>query len=1687
MKKRIIAAALTAVILLCTVPFSLTAGASNWGEGDTLESALSQLRVGFHETRLDWLVLPNLGVIYQRYSYFQYKNDRTGQIEEHPVYCIDPTKGGAYEVVRDVGPASDGSRTATYIRGERVGDYRYRTIMSCGFPHNRVESLGLQTEEEAYYATKVALWLYIRGNNPASLTINPIYGNNDPVALRVRSAAVNIFNGGMNEWITPTPNLTLTGNPNAVSILDAAGEYYVQRVEVAASGWVGTNPSASGAVQLSWVSPPPPGTIVLGSTGEDITSTLAVTTQPQKGIPKGMFTIKYPASAIDADTFVPPTIRAEAVVPNDEVYIAYAEVNRDRYQRYLVEADPKAVVTASFVSQISLPLEGEIPSDTGLRIRKLQTGTNIPLEGAVFEVRNPEGKLIYSLATNAGGIIDIPLASSGNYTVTEVSPPIYHLPPTVQTQSVWVPYGDTAVVTFTNAPYGALRVMKRDAAHGMPLGGAAVRIRNITTNTTQTRHTDSSGNAVFDRLPVGAYEIVEITSPEGYALDSTVHTVNVVPLSEGETSYTLTNKANPGLRIIKFDRQTMRPIAGVTFEVWRDGELIGNFITNDWGEISLYNMAAGTYTAKEISTVEPYVLDPTVQWIELKAGQGYISELYFFNIAKPGMWIVKIDSVTFAPLPNARFQISQVGGSFSNEFTTNANGEIDLSALTPGAYSVTELTAPNGYLIDNAVRTVQLNPGENAQFVFTNTRKPSLEVVKFDGENYLPGAIFRIAKIEDGSHYLDRITDISGRIRIDDLEPGIYSVKEVQPPPGYILNDHEYHVALFPSRTSQVVVPNFPKPKLRILKVDMVTGEPLANAEFRVSKVEGGTVGEYITDASGEILIENLDAAIYKVEEFMAPDGYLRMDEFKIIQLEPGRTSTLKFDNIRKPTLILTKTSATTFRPIPNTTYRIERESPDGGVFLIGTYRTDSNGQIILRNVEPGWYILTETHAAPGYAPGSNPVTRINLKPGENAYVNLNSPGETGGGNTGGNSGGSSGGDTSGNNILVTSGNDYIRGEEILNYPLNSIVIRKTHAVTGELLAGAAFELRQVSESISGTSGTIIGRYTTDNSGTIVISGLIPGGYIVTEVQAPANFLLTENSQQQTWLKPDGTSIVEVTFANYPYGGILITKTDAQTGRPLAGAKFRVTDSSGAVVGNSNGIYISNETGEIMIPNVKPGSYVVTEIEAPRNYTIDSTPQTINVGTDGRIYRLSFRNQPDGGLTIIKLNSVTRQPVQGAEFAVSKIDGERVGTYRTDRQGYIFLATLEPGWYVVSEVKAATGYILDAEPRNVEIKNGRATVVEVLNMPMTGLRLTKIDSVTKRPIYNVEFMLFDSNNRVVRTMYTDNNGRIDFFDNIPEGRYTIRETRAAPGYYRDDVPRTIELESGRVTEVRWENTPEMAQIQIIKKSGDDNEVNGFPAGTPLAGAIFEAYEYRSGNMVDRFVSGADGKAVSRPLPLGRYVVKEVQAPEWYRLSSQTLDLVLEFATQIVKMDFLNYSANTGVTIRKTGPAETMPGDIIRYDVRMVRNDSTVQLTDFFWRDTLPVDAVRLTRIVTGTYNQSLSYKVMATTNRGDTRVIADNLSSTRNNVIDCSNAALGLRSDEFITSFTFMFGTVKAGFAQVEQPQVYVRVLDTLPNQYQFANKADVGGKYGREWVVGNSTCVTTVYKKPEPLPRTGW
>lgn len=239
---------------------------------------------------------------------------------------------------------------------------------------------------------------------------------------------------------------------------------------------------------------------------------------------------------------------------------------------------------------------------------------------------------------------------------------------------------------------------------------------------------------------------------------------------------------------------------------------------------------------------------------------------------------------------------------------------------------------------------------------------------------------------------------------------------------------------------------------------------------------------------------------------------------------------------------------------------------------------------------------------------------------------------------------------------------------------------------------------------------------------------------------------------------------------------------------------------------------------------------------------------------------------------------------------------------------------------------------------------------------------------------------------------------------------------------------------------------------------------------------------------DTIVSDYNGRAVSKLLPLGRYTIREVQAPDYYSINPTVLTAYLDYEGQIVTFEVEDNSVSTGVSIKKTGYAEVMPNQPIRYTITGIGNTSTVPLSSFYWRDTLP-GQVQLSKVVTGTYNQQLSYKIVYKTNLKDSyQTLADSLSTTKNYVLEASPAALGLASNERVTEIMFVFGTVKGGFGQVETAYIHGNVVNGLANGSSFVNVADVGGVYNGQWIQAVSRWVTKVYAKTiTTLPKTGY
>ena len=160
----------------------------------------------------------------------------------------------------------------------------------------------------------------------------------------------------------------------------------------------------------------------------------------------------------------------------------------------------------------------------------------------------------------------------------------------------------------------------------------------------------------------------------------------------------------------------------------------------------------------------------------------------------------------------------------------------------------------------------------------------------------------------------------------------------------------------------------------------------------------------------------------------------------------------------------------------------------------------------------------------------------------------------------------------------------------------------------------------------------------------------------------------------------------------------------------------------------------------------------------------------------------------------------------------------------------------------------------------------------------------------------------------------------------------------------------------------------------------------------------------------------------------------------------------------MRFEVLNKSEDVSVSVEKRGNQEVLAGDIMSYDLSNIRNDSNVALEEFYLHDQLPTDAVRLGKIVTGTWSERLTYDITYRTNKKDSyRTLASGLSSKTSHTLDCGREALGLAAGEYVTDIRFNFGTVQPGFHEEQKPTIYVTTLANLQSGYRIINRADVG------------------------------
>ena len=1168
-------------------------------------------------------------------------------------------------------------------------------------------------------------------------------------------------------------------------------------------------------------------------------------------------------------------------------------------------------------TDVSLVFEND--AKVKLELLKLDE-SNDPLPGAVFNIVK-DGQIIATEETGRDGIITVPNVTEGMYAFVEVSVPepyaVLTEPVIAHVDQATVNGGGTVRVTAVDKRLPDLTIFKRDEQTGDGIPGTHFEIKGIQHGYHQDVVTGPNGKATLTGIPVDSYTVTEISVPDPYVVSSTpTQTVYLGPGDSRELVFD--NLKQPELTIAKVDADD--PAVKIPNTVFRiigiDNDYRSDVTTGKDGTVKL-RVVPGSYKIVEMAVPAPYYLPDKdadrEQTVSLNAGDE--KTLTFKNRKAPELTIYKEDSVAGAPIEGALFHVTYVSNGEAaeapgtidfGEILTDAKGEIRLheqgKRLYPGEYTITEIRpAPGFQMKEPTTQKIILHGSESKTVTFENVPLNAIIVEKYDSVTHeaLPGCTFQLRYLggtsgTGGTVIGQKVTGKNGTAIWTGLKSGTYILEEVDPADGYSIIQSSETIFLADSGEQSVVTvrfENMPDGQLLIRKVcDVNPSITLQDAEFKIAYADGTLIGDsngiFRTDENGEIRISGLKPGkSVVVTETRAPDGFILDTQSQTVQIKEGRTVSLTFKNTPKGALIIQKRDSETNKPLPGAEFRVTTAAGcevglngvigDSTLTQNGIFTTDSSGEIRITNLIPGAYVITEIKAPEGYVM-DQPSTNVVIGPK---------------------------GDTQ---TVV-----------IKNSQAGTLIIDKRDSLTGKPLAGITFKVTTASgEFVPDENGHISsnGLYMTDKEGKIQINGVV-GTLVVTETKTIPGYTIDPGSQTQTVVvHPNDTQTVY--FTNTPSTTLVIEKYIEGTTTPIKGVTFLVTDSSGAVVGQSNGEFITDEAGRIVITDLVPGTTVTArETKVPEGFVLDTTPKSIQI-KEGEVQTLRFYNQKQGGLVIVKKDSVTGKLLPGVEFQLTYADGSFVdadhghlsskGLYTTDANGEIRITGIT-GTVIVKEVKPLSGYVIEPgkDTQTVEINPADTQTLTFYNTPAGGLQIIKKDEDTGERIKGVQFEVRKMNGEILGTYTTDRNGVIHI-PNAESGWYTVVERKAADGYTLDANPEQVCVKDGETTTLEITNK-RMCSIMIHKVDAR--------TGEGIYGVKFVLYDAGK-NPIGEYTTDQDGYIYIRDeLEAGKYFLRELEAADGYIRDEQYKTIYVERG-KCTQIEWENSAVTGQIQIRK---------------------------------------------------------------------------------------------------------------------------------------------------------------------------
>ncbi|EMG1573981.1 hypothetical protein V2121_001094 [Enterococcus faecalis] len=908
------------------------------------------------------------------------------------------------------------------------------------------------------------------------------------------------------------------------------------------------------------------------------------------------------------------------------------------------------------------------------------------LAGAEFSLYDQKDNLIAKGVTNENGeLLFSNLSPDGEYYLVETKAPNgYELDDTKHPISFAGKTDYTLTYRVKNKQQvqtGSIKIVKQDKESKKRLAGAEFQWKDTVTGKTGIVTVGTDGTVTIPNLSVNrTYELTETKAPVGYVLDKTVHKVTLTTAQANKVvTVTVDNVAQKGsIKIVKQDKDSKKRLTGAEFQ-WKDTVTgkTGTVTVGTDGTVTIPNLSVNrTYELTETKAPAGYVLDKTVHKVTLTTAQANkVVTVTIDNIAKKGsLAIIKVDKDSGKRLAGAEFKWRDTVTGKVGTAVADKNGQALITNLPVNrVYEITEVKAPNGYILNNKTYRVTLTTNyadKIGYYTIENVAlRGNLKLVKQDGysKQRLAGAQFRWRDTVNGNTGVVT-ANANGEATLYNFSVNrIYEITEIKAPNGYIL-DKTVHRVLLPSnyagKTYTFTKNNqAQKGAIKIIKQDGYTKQRLAGAQFKFRDTTNNHTATFTANRNGEVLITGLAGdRVYEITEIKAPNGYIIDRRVHKVDLrgQGGKTYTLVLNNTPQQGAIkIVKQDGYTRQRLAGAQFKF-RDTTNN---YTATFIANRNGEVLIPGLAGNRiYEITEIKAPNGYVIDRR-VHKVDLRGqgGKTYTLVLNNTPQQG-----------------------------------------AIKIVKQDGYTRQRLAGAQFKFRDTTNNYTAT-------FTANRNGEVLIPGLAGNRiYEITEIKAPNGYII-DRRVHKVDLRGQGGKTYTLVLNNTPQqGAIKIVKQDTDTRQRLAGAKFRFRDTTN----NYTATFTANGNGEVLIPGLSSNRiYEITEIQAPTGYSLDSRVHRIDLRGQGtKTHTLVLNNKANyGAIKIIKQDVETKVRLSGAVFEWRDTTNGYTQRVTTGWDGTVTISGLSVNRvYEIREIQAPAGYSRNTTPTRVSLTQNHA-------------------------------------------------------------------------------------------------------------------------------------------------------------------------------------------------------------------------------------------------------------------------------------------------------------------------------------------------------------------------------------------